>query len=309
MIRVTNLTRHYGSFTALEDVSFDISPGTILGLLGRNGAGKSTTLKILAGLIPPSSGSVHVDGRDLVADPTSLRTEIGFLPESPPLYLEMTVEAFIRHMGQLRGVDASRLEERVRWAMEAAQLTDRAHQVIATLSHGFRKRVGIAQAIVHDPKLVILDEPISGLDPTQIADMRSVIKTLAQDRVVMVSSHILSEVEKTCDRIIVLEGGRLVADGTEEELLGTLRLRLTVRGSVDDLRSWLQSRDGIGDLQIAATADGFSIATFSMTNDLREDIAAEAIAKGLGLRGLVVEQGLEELFNRLTQDARMEKAS
>jgi ABC-2 type transport system ATP-binding protein len=199
MIEVTDLTRYYGAFAALDRVSFKIDRGEIIGLLGLNGAGKSTTLKILAGLLTPSEGTVKFDGVDITDNPDSVRSQIGSLPEDPPLYRDMTVTAFLKYIGRLKGMTGAQVNERLPHVVQLAQLEGREQQVIGTLSHGFRKRVGIAQAVIHDPKLVILDEPISGLDPKQIVEhARGHPRTSAKGRAVIVSSHILSEISQTC---------------------------------------------------------------------------------------------------------------
>lgn len=244
MIEVKHLTRYYGTFSALNDVSFRIEEGEIIGLLGLNGAGKSTTLKILAGLITPSEGTVLFDGVDVTENPELVRSRIGYLPEDPPLYKDMTVVAFLRHIGRLKGMTSAEVDQRLSSIVGLAQLKGRENQVIGTLSHGYRKRVGIAQAVLHDPKLVVLDEPISGLDPRQIVGMREVIRGLAKGRAVIVSSHILSEISQTCDRILVINNGRLAAQGTETELAemaGSAEhdVVLSVKGDVEKFPVWL----------------------------------------------------------------------
>ena len=220
MIEVSHLSRFYGDHRAVDDVSFTIASNTIVGFLGLNGAGKTTTLKVIAGLLPPSAGTVSVDGEDLASAPESFRKRIGFLPETPPLYTEQTVREFLRFVGRLRGMPAAEVEQRLPEVLERCQLGGRGDWVIGQLSHGYRKRVGIAQAIIHRPTLVILDEPISGLDPVQIVEMRKVIRGLAEECTVLVSSHILSEIEQTCDRILVLQAGKLVFVGDGEALRG-----------------------------------------------------------------------------------------
>lgn len=299
MIEVRNLTRYYGEFAALTDVSFKVSEGQVIGLLGRNGAGKSTTLKILAGLIPPSSGTVTIDGIDMVAEPHRLRSRIGYLPEDPPLYEDMTVQAFVRHIGRMKGLSASEVESRLPEVLQTAALIGREDQVIGTLSHGYRKRVGIAQAVIANPRLVILDEPTSGLDPVQIRDMRKVIRDLAKGRVVMVSSHILREVEQTCDWLLVLRDGKLVAQGTEEALTAdqNRKMQLVVRGDADTLVSWLTQHPAVEDASARPTADGTTAAVVTLRADAREQLAADLIAAGFGLRELRgAGDALEEVF-------------
>jgi ABC-2 type transport system ATP-binding protein len=305
MIEVHHLTRFYGDFPALADVSFSVNEGEIIGLLGLNGAGKSTTLKILAGLMPPSSGSVRVDGLDLVADPDQVHGRIGYLPEDPPLYTDMRVADFVRYIGRLKGMTAAEVDARLPEVLATAQLTERAQQVIDTLSHGYRKRVGIAQAIIHNPRLVILDEPISGLDPVQIVGMRAVIRSLAKGRAVLLSSHILSEIEQTCDRIVVLRDGRLVAQGTETELTRSLtrtRLELRVRDPQGTFAAWAATHPTVAQVADSSREGELTRATVELHHDDRERLAADLIAAGYGLRGFEAEaHALEAVFLGLTK--------
>lgn len=300
MIEVNNLTRYYGDFAALNNVSFQVAEGEIIGLLGLNGAGKSTTLKILAGLIPPSSGSVRIDGIDMVAEPDKMFARIGYLPEDPPLYVDMTVADFIRYMGRLKGMPAGLVEQRLPSVIQTAHLGGRENQVIDTLSHGYRKRVGIAATIIHEPRMVVLDEPISGLDPVQIVEMRSVIRALAKGRAVFVSSHILSEIEQTCDRIFVIRDGKLVAQGTEAELTGAARvasLRVTVRDAAGTFRRWIETFPGVRAVADAHSFPGEISVVLTLSGDVREELASAVVAHGYGLRGLAPAQdALEEVF-------------
>ncbi len=298
MIQVSGLTRYYGEFAALDGVSFDVAEGEIVGLLGLNGAGKSTTLRILAGLTPPSSGNVRIDGVDTVADPGAMHARIGFLPETPPLYDDMTVADFVSYIGRLKGMSSGDVAARLPMVLATAQLTDRADQVIRTLSHGYRKRVGIAQAIVHNPRLVILDEPISGLDPVQIVEMRKVIRGLAAGRAVLVSSHILSEIEATCDRILVLRGGKLVAQGTEEALTRDVRsaLRLTL-ALKDGAFGFLEGHAAVVSVELAGQDGQEQSFVVQLDGDAREQLVADLVGAGFGVRGLALaHDALEELF-------------
>ena len=305
MIQATGLTRYYGDFAALQDVSFEVAPGQIVGLLGRNGAGKSTAFKILAGLLPPSGGTVTIDGVDITTASDSFKARIGYLPERPPLYDDMTVTSFLTHLGRLKGMSGADISRRLPEVLELAALGGREHQVIGTLSHGFRKRVGIAQAVLHDPKLIILDEPISGLDPKQIAEFRPVIRALGEGRVVFVSSHILTEISQTCDRILVLNEGRLVADDSESVLASRVsahRIAITVRGQADAFEAWLRARADISKVTMRHVAEGQAAATVTLSGDVREALVADIIAAGFGLRLLDDPMDeLEEIFLGLTE--------
>lgn len=310
MIEVRNLTRYYGDFAALNDVSFELAEGEIVGLLGRNGAGKSTALMMLAGLLAPSSGTVHIDGTDLSTDP-SLRGRIGVLTEEPPLYTEMTVTAFLRHIGRINGMAAEHIERRLPIVIETADLGGREEQVIGTLSHGYKKRVGIAQAIIHEPKLVILDEPISGLDPAQIVEMRKVVRNLGKSHAVIISSHILSEVSQTCDRILVIGNGELVAQGTESELNAMVdkakhaeKLLVTVRDPDGTFADFLGKSDHVTASDVKQAPSGMATAQIEMDGDQREELLADIVKAGFGLRRVVEpEDELEEIFLGLTQEA------
>ncbi|MCK6505590.1 ABC transporter ATP-binding protein [Myxococcota bacterium] len=315
MIEVRNLSRYYGSFCAVEEVSFSISDGEVVGFLGRNGAGKSTTLKVLAGLLTPSSGTVTIDGVDMTEAPTSFRSRIGWLPEDPPLYEDMTVVDFLRYVGGLRGMDAAAIEARLPEVLAKAQLQDRTDQLISELSHGYRKRVGIAQAIIHRPKLVILDEPISGLDPAQIRGMRAVIRALAEESTVLISSHNLPEVSATCDRVLVLKRGRLVAepDGAPDPMAPTLgglaggpivqHLSLTLRGDEAAVRKALDD-SGLCKGYSLKAGDGLVLAYALLHADTPEALVSALVKAGVGVRR--VEDGLanqlEDVFLDLTED-------
>ena len=305
MIEVQSLSRFYGSRCAVDGVSFSIHANEVVGFLGLNGAGKTTTLKVLAGLLLPSGGGVMVDGVDMSESPTDVRARIGFLPEDPPLYTEMTVRDFLCFVGGLRGMSEKLIESRLPEVLNKANLDDVADRVIAELSHGYRKRVGIAQAIIHQPKLVILDEPISGLDPVQIVEMRAVIRSLKTESTVLVSSHILSEISQTCDRILVLNQGRLVAQGTEMELAGRFHIGGSVdfvlRGDPTTVRALLESQEGVKKVIDLDAEDGCVHLRVSMSEDVREALVTALVAAGVGIRGVHdAHEELEGIFLDLT---------
>ena len=308
MIQVTGLTHFYGERRAVEDLSFAIAEKEIVGFLGLNGAGKSTTLKVLAGLVVPSAGSVSIDGVDLVGARASFRARIGYLPEDPPLYREMTVREFVRYCGELKGMPSAEVEARLPRVLEVAQLAHVADRVIGELSHGYKKRCGIAQAIIHAPTLVILDEPISGLDPRQIVEMRQVIRDLAKDCTVLISSHILGEISETCDRILVLAGGKVVAQGTEAELAaraagaGT-RLTLIVRGTPEQVEAAMKAAPGVSTHDAREEAPGTWRVHVALAGDEREALVASLVAAGVGLRRMVEDETeLEQIFLGLTKE-------
>jgi ABC-2 type transport system ATP-binding protein len=220
MIRAKNLTKFYGGKRALGPASFQFEDGETIGFLGLNGAGKTTVLRILACDLRPSSGTIEVGGVDVVAEPHEVRKKIGFLPENPPLYTDMRVNDYLTFAGEIRGMSREQVKKRMGDVLEATDLDEVQDEPIGTLSHGFRQRVGVAQAIIHDPKLLILDEPTRGLDPVQIVEMRKLIHDLKEKHTVLISSHILPEISQTCDRLLVLDRGRVLGIGSEQDLAG-----------------------------------------------------------------------------------------
>ena len=247
MIEVEGLTKYYGEHAAIRDLSFKINKGEVIGFLGLNGAGKSTTLRVLGAVLLPTAGRVTIDGLDLGTEPHEVRRRIGFLPDVPPLYNEMTVGAYLAFVAQLRGVGAADVAARVREAEAKTALTEMHDEVIGTLSHGYRQRVGVAQALVHKPALLILDEPTSGLDPVQIVEMRKLIRNLRGEHTILLSSHILSEISQTCDRLLVIDEGKLVAQGTEGELSkgSGAAVDVEVAGGADKAKAALAAVDGV----------------------------------------------------------------
>jgi len=301
MIQAEGLTKFYGEVRAVHDVSFDIADGEIVGILGLNGAGKSTILQILSGALNPTSGRVQIGGLDAAEHPDDVRRRIGFLPEEPPLYREMTVESYLRFVGRLKGMSAVDVERRLDAVCERTQLADRRDQVIGTLSHGFRKRVGIAQAIINEPQLLILDEPISGLDPVQIVEMRDMIRGLQGKHTILLSSHILTEISQTCDRILMIDRGRIVASGSEEELVGQFasgeNLVMLLRGDRAELDRLLASDDRVVEFAVQGEVGGVIEVRLTLAGDDREELVGSLVEAGFGLRGLrSAEQELEQAF-------------
>ena len=234
MIEVRGITKSFGTMLALDDVSFGIGRGEILGFLGPNGAGKSTTMKIITTFLAPDSGSVTVDGIDVLEKPLDVRGKIGYLPENVPLYLDMNVHEYLTFVGRARGLDGVALRDRLDWCIEACGLVTEYRKNISELSKGFRQRTGLAQALIHDPDILILDEPTSGLDPLQILGIRELIKSLAGSKTIIFSTHILQEVSPITDRVVIINEGRIIADGRVDDLqrdaMGSNRVYLGVRG-------------------------------------------------------------------------------
>ena len=308
MILAERISKYYGALAAISDLTFCAAPGEVVGLLGLNGAGKTTTLRILSGLLVPTAGKVVIDGIDMAEEPEAARARIGFLPESPPLYPEMTVDAFLRFVARINGVNDG-LDAAVASAAAATGTTEKLQQRIGTLSHGFQRRVGIAHASVHNPKLILLDEPTGALDPVQIVHMRELIRSLRADRTIIVSSHILSEVRQMCDRILVLHQGKKIAEGTPDELQGTantaarLAVDLEVRGSREALARALAKVGGVAAHRVASENDDVVAAVVQLEHDCREELVAALLQAGLGLRHLArAESGLESVFLKLTAE-------
>jgi ABC-2 type transport system ATP-binding protein len=307
MIEVNGLTRYYGETRAIEDLSFSIGANEIVGFLGLNGAGKTTTLKILAGLLHPTSKSIQIKSQDLFGSPMDARRNIGFLPEVAPLYTEMRVRDYLRFLGELRGMDRSGLDSAIDEVAERTHMTEALDVVIDTLSYGYRKRVGIAQAILHSPRWVILDEPIGGLDPVQIVGMRKVIANLRDTCTVLVSSHILSEVSQTCDRLLILKQGRLVAEGSEQELShmavhGT-SLRVQLRVAPADLDRIVGATGLVKEASVLRTEGELVTARVDLTGDHREAFVAALVNAGVGVRKVEdAEAELEDIFLELTSN-------
>ena len=308
MIRASKLSKFYGGKRALGPISFEIEDGETVGFLGLNGAGKTTALRILACDLRPSSGSIEIGGVDGVSNPHEVRKRIGFLPENPPLYVDMTVADYLKFAGELRGMSASELTRRTPEVLEVTDLTDVAGEVISTLSHGFRQRVGVAQAIIHQPKFLILDEPTRGLDPVQIVEMRNLIHDLKQSHTVLISSHILTEISQTCDRLLVLGKGKLLGSGSEAELAASeseiRQVTVTVRGGKDEVVKVLTGVTGVTKVADPYEQGGGWSFALSVSSDCRAEVSRAVVAAKLDLIKLdYARSELENTFIRLVGGA------
>ncbi|MCA9618246.1 MAG: ABC transporter ATP-binding protein [Myxococcales bacterium] len=315
MIEINELTKYYGERKAVGPLSFTIGKGEVVGLLGLNGAGKTTTLRMLSSDLLPTSGGIVVDGQNLVEEPERVRPKIGYLPDRPPLYGEMSVREYLAFAGRLRGMSGP-LDRRVKEVIEATDLGEYADERIDTLSHGYRQRVGIAQAIVHRPALLLLDEPISGLDPVQIVEMRELVRSLRGEHTTVLSSHILSEISETCDRLLVIRDGEIVASGSESELSAHMAaaksFSVTVRVAPDSyrgtpfegVREVVQAIDGlVGVEEQDAPLGDESAVTVAIRagGDIREETVKRLVDAGYGVLGLRrTGKDLERVFLELT---------
>ena len=315
MIEITNLHKYYGERRAIGPLSCSIADGELVGLLGLNGAGKTTTLRVLACDLLPSAGTVRVDGLDVVERPHEVRARIGYLPDSPPLYVEMTVRAYLHFAARLRGMSRADADRRVPEVEEMIELTDVSADPISSLSHGFKQRVGIAQAIVHRPRLLVLDEPITGLDPVQIVEMRELLRSLKGEHTILLSSHILSEISETCDRILVIKDGQIAADGTEAELTSRLqrglRTVITVRGG--RAQELVAGLGGVRNVELLPqTEPGEGVVTLGVdsAHDIRVELCKALVEGGLGILQLGQgEHELESVFLELATPTQAESAS
>lgn len=303
MIEVEHLTKYYGDTPAIQDVCFSVQKGEILGFLGPNSAGKTTTMRILTGFMPPTAGTARVAGLDVTRDSLEIRRRIGYLPETVPLYPEMTVTGYLRYMAALHGV--RKPADAVERAMEACGLADRRDMLIGKLSKGYRQRVGLAQALVHDPEILILDEPTIGLDPRQIIEVRNLIKGLGGNHTIILSTHILPEVSQVCERVMIINKGRIVAEDTPERLTTRLRgseqLYLQVGEPASDTVKRLRKVTGVQ--SVAEKEKGCYEIEYALEADPRPQIAELAVNEGWKLLELRrVSMSLEEIFLTLTTE-------
>jgi ABC-2 type transport system ATP-binding protein len=310
MIEVENLTKTYSGVRAVQGISFHVNKGEIVGFLGPNGAGKSTTMKVLSAYLPPTDGKIRIAGFDVVTESIEVRKRIGYMPENVPLYTDMRVNEFLRFRAELKRVGRRKIRERVEIVKELCSLKDVENKIIGTLSKGYRQRVGLADAMVHDPDLLILDEPTIGLDPNQIRAVRDLIKDLGQHHTILLSTHILPEVELTCNRVLVINRGKIEASDTPVNLTKLVRgggsILLEVKAPEADIISKLKALTQIEDVEVSLPADQgwVSARIFAQPGvDVREDIFGVVRENGWPLRELSrVKATLEEAFVELTQE-------
>ncbi|GBD93771.1 putative ABC transporter ATP-binding protein YxlF [bacterium BMS3Abin05] len=307
MIEVKNLTRYFGQKPAIQDITFNVEKGEVLGFLGPNAAGKTTTMRILTCFIPATSGTAKVAGFDVFEQSMDVRKHIGYLPENPPLYLEMTVESYLKFVGKIKGVDSKNMKKQVDKVMDLANIENVRSTIIGKLSKGYRQRVGLAQALVHDPEVLILDEPTAGLDPKQIIDVRKLIKNLGGERTVILSTHILPEASQTCSRIVIINEGRVVAEDSPENLMrrlqGNEKIYVEVAGPEEAVANELQGLDSVASVAREKETNGkIAFIVESIPNrDIRAELAKTIVQKGWGLFEMrPIGMSLEDVFLRLT---------
>ncbi len=310
MIEVEHLSKIYGSTAAIEDVTFSVQSGEIMGFLGPNGAGKTTTMRILSGYLPASNGTAKIAGIEVHENSMAVRQKIGYLPETPPLYPDMSVEGFLKFVAEIKGVPRADRLKRVDYALDRCNLTDRRKTLIRKLSKGYRQRVGLAQAIVHDPPVIILDEPTIGLDPKQIIDVRNLIKSLAGDHTVILSTHILSEVSMTCNRVAIINQGKIVATGSPEiltkELAQQTSYEIQTSATLEQARSVLSQVTGVVSVDLnntdQAEPDRVNLRVLSnIPDDISRELVSALVIQDLGLYEIRRKQtSLEDVFLQVT---------
>jgi len=311
-IAISNVEKKYGNHRALKGVSFTIDEGEVVGFLGPNGAGKSTTLKILTGYIAPTAGQTSIRGINVLEEPIKAQKCVGYLPENAPIYSDMRVKEYLEYISEVRGIGRSERQYAIEKIAKQCGITDRLKQPVGDLSKGYRQRVGLAQALLHDPPILILDEPTTGLDPNQIVEIRKLIREIGKTKTVILSTHILSEVRLTCDRVIIIHNGQLVADGKVDDVIsstsGSIKYRAifgddTVKVNPDHLVEKLMELDGVNHVSINPNpGTGQTNFTVSSGKDIRAEIFKLAVTQGILLLELAPEQGdLEEVFHQLTE--------
>lgn len=305
MIEVEGLTRYFGEKRAISDVSFRVNKGEILGLLGPNAAGKTTTMRILTCYMPPTSGKATVAGFDIFDNSMDVRRITGYLPENPPLYSEMSVNDYLQFVAQIKGIDKSRREKEIDSVVEKTTIGDVRNSIIGKLSKGFKQRVGLAQSLLNNPEIVILDEPTVGLDPKQIIEIRELIKNLRGDHTVILSSHILPEIEQTCERVVIINEGKVVAEDTPSNLTGRLkggeRILMQIEGTEEKIRDAFSVVKDVKSLSIDPLQNSILKVAVESEKDIRKELAGQVVKSGLGLLELSSDKfTLEDIFLHLT---------
>ena len=307
MISVSNLSKNYGNVKAVDSISFDLKDGEVVGFLGANGAGKTTTLKMITGYLVPTNGEIKVNGLDIVDNTSEIQEMIGYLPELNPLYTEMRVYDYLEFLGSIRNIKGSDFKQALSRVVDKCGLSGVVHKVIADCSKGYKQRIGLAAAMIHDPKILILDEPVTGLDPNQIVEIRSLIKSLGKEKLVFMSSHILQEIQATVDKIIIIDKGKIVANGTNEELMsdfmGNVSLEMEVMKATKKSAQELQAKIPSVKFISMEKSGGVQKVNFeySKDKDPREDIFKYAVkSKWVILKMMPQTTNLEDIFRNLT---------
>ena len=313
MIEVQNLSKQFGSFKAVEDISFNVNKGEVLGFLGPNGAGKSTTMKMITGFLAPNGGTVKVCGSDVITSPIAVKKSIGYLPEGAPAYGDMTVKNFLKFIADIRGFKGAEKNKRIDNAIQKANLESVVYKTIETLSKGFKRRVGLAQAILHDPPVLVMDEPTDGLDPNQKHEVRLLIKEMAKDKAIIISTHILEEVDAICDRAIIIANGQIKFDGTPEELESLSDYHNAVRLRVDgypslNVENLLKKLPSVKKVEHVSTKDErTTYRVYGEENELLKDVSRLVQKEQWIVDEMMVEKGrLDDVFRRLTKEEAVE---
>lgn len=308
LIELKNLTKRYGTVLAVNDISLSVKKGEVLGFLGPNGAGKSTTMKMATGFVSPTSGTAVICGHDILDDPIAAQRRIGYLPEGAPLYADMSASALLGFVASVRGLEGSARNERIEWVIDKCNLAEVLHDPIDNLSKGFKRRVGLAQALIHDPEVLILDEPTDGLDPNQKLEVRHLIEAMAKDKAIVISTHILEEVEAVCTRAVVIARGKIVADGTPASLQARSRYHNSIRIQLENrqtaaIRKLLLSHDDIIEVEDGGSASGRAtiVVVAKDGKDITDTVREFAKTKKWPVASLVVNQGrLDDVFSQIT---------
>ena len=307
MIQIDNLSKNYGDVQAVDSISFSLGDGEIVGFLGANGAGKSTTLKMITGYISPTSGNVHIGDKNIIDDCIEIQKMVGYLPELNPLYAEMKVHEYLKFHASIRKITGNKFTEALKRVVKECSLQGVVHRTVGNCSKGYKQRIGLAAAMIHDPKILILDEPVTGLDPNQIVEIRALIKKLGKEKLVLMSSHILQEIQATVDRIIIIDEGKIVADGTSEELIsgsqGMTQLNLEINNadenSIQDMKATMP---GVNIKDVSKNGENFNVhLEYASGTDPRKDIFNHAVEQSWILTEITVtEKNLEDIFRNLT---------